>query len=172
MSFSIENTKTIDDTKKLKDSGKLLKFYPIAIFLLGLSSYFVYVFTTSRRGRLARFRDTFGFLRLRNTNFIWTILILILFVLLVSNILYLIIHYFLEKKTNKLNEHETKLIETGIMRQIILSFILWVLLFLIVLYSTDIVQPAVRGWIIILDWLNIPRYGLPPFHIGRPMHRD
>ena len=36
MSFSIENTKTIDDTKKLEDSGKLLKFYPIAIFLLGL----------------------------------------------------------------------------------------------------------------------------------------
>ena len=33
MSFSIENTKTIEDTKNLEDSGKLLKFYPIAIFL-------------------------------------------------------------------------------------------------------------------------------------------
>tara|TARA_B100000902_G_scaffold394301_1_gene450350 strand:+ start:334 stop:843 length:510 start_codon:yes stop_codon:yes gene_type:complete len=166
MSFSIENTKTIEDTNKLEDSGKFLKFFtPIAIFILGLSLYFVYMFTTSRRGRLARFRDTFGFLPLRN-NFIWTILILILFVLFVSNILYLIIYYFLEKKTNKLNEHENKLIDIGIFRQIILSAILWLLLFLIVMYSMNIFQPVIRVLLVILEWLNIPRYGLPPFHIN------
>ena len=89
----------LEDKNSLELYKKTFKVAtPIITIVLGLLSYFVFLFTTNRRGTLARFRNSVGWYRISNNNLIWFFLILIFVVLCVSNVLYLIINYYLKKK--------------------------------------------------------------------------
>ena len=128
----------IEDKNILELYKKTFKVVaPISTIVLGLLSYFVFLFTTNRRGALARFRNSVGLYGIRNNSLIWFVFILIFVFLCVSNVLYLIIHYFLEKKTNKLNEYEKKIMDTGFFSHLSLYFAIIIFIFLIVLYCTD-----------------------------------